>query len=631
MKSTQLGTKLRRLLPALVAGTLMAAPSFAADFYLVASRLTKTMPGLVTPIAMWGFATADSTFTTVGTPTVPGPMLTVPVGDSSLNIYVRNDLTEPISVVIPALIAAGDPTWTDNSTGARANLTQRVRSFTHETAPGAIGHYSWTGVGPGTYLYESGTHPSVQVQMGLYGGVKKDSALGEAYPSVTYAKEVVLFYSEIDPPLHTAVDTGAYGAPPFTSTFNYVPEYFLVNGDPYPNGTTTFTGLNTNDRILVRFLNAGLKTHVPTALGSTMSVVAEDAGKYTYAKEQYSVLLAAGKTFDALFVPGAASKYAVFDRALDVTNAGAPDGGLVSYLEVSGAGGAPVASDDTYSVAEDTPLSVAVPGVLGNDTPSSGLSAVLATTTANGTLALAADGSLTYTANANFNGTDLFTYKAYDGATYSNVGTVRITVTPVNDPPVTVANSYSTTAGTQLSVAAPGVLANDTDVDGDALTAVVGTGPAHALSFTLNANGSFSYTGACTYSGPDSFTYAARDASVTGNIATVSISVAARVNKAPVAVDDTGTVKNYTTTQTSVTISVLANDSDPDAACSGLNVNSVTIVSQPKNGSLTVNAGGTVTFRPKRYYRGTDYITYKVADANGAFSNVATVRVNVTR
>src|SRR5436853_6335779 len=71
---------------------------------------------------------------------------------------------------------------------------------------------------------------------------------------------------------------------------------------------------------------------------------------------------------------------------------------------------------------------------------------------------------------------------------------------------VPVSYSYSTNEDTVLTIAAPGVLGNDTDVDGDALTAIVVAAPTHG-TLTLNANGSVSYTPAANYNGPDSFTY----------------------------------------------------------------------------------------------------------------------------
>jgi hypothetical protein len=86
--------------------------------------------------------------------------------------------------------------------------------------------------------------------------------------------------------------------------------------------------------------------------------------------------------------------------------------------------------------------------------------------------------------------------------------------------------SYAIDANTLLSVLAPGVLANDTDVDGNnTMTAQQVTGPSHAASFTLNSNGSFSYTPAINYVGPDSFTYVANDGDGNSNTATVTIAI----------------------------------------------------------------------------------------------------------
>ena len=111
---------------------------------------------------------------------------------------------------------------------------------------------------------------------------------------------------------------------------------------------------------------------------------------------------------------------------------------------------APIANDDAYSTNEDTPLSIGAPGVLGNDTAGT-LTALLVSGPAHGTLTLNANGSFTYTPAANYNGPDSFTYKANDGQADSNVATVVLTVTAVNDAPVAVANSYSTNEDTQLT------------------------------------------------------------------------------------------------------------------------------------------------------------------------------------
>ena len=93
---------------------------------------------------------------------------------------------------------------------------------------------------------------------------------------------------------------------------------------------------------------------------------------------------------------------------------------------------------------------------------------------ANGTLGTISDGTVTYTPNLNFNGSDTFTFKANDGVVDSNVATVSITIAPVNDAPIAADDSYAN-ANTTLIVSRPGVLINDTDIDGDALSTVLVT------------------------------------------------------------------------------------------------------------------------------------------------------------
>src|SRR5207253_1542409 len=154
-------------------------------------------------------------------------------------------------------------------------------------------------------------------------------------------------------------------------------------------------------------------------------------------------------------------------------------------------------------------------GVLANDTDPDGdtKTAALVAGPSHGTLTLNANGSFSYTPAADYNGPDSFIYNASDGTLTSNVATVAITVVAVNDAPVAANDSYSVAEDTLLTVAAPGVLGNDTDVDGDPKTAVLVSGPSNG-TLTLNANGGFSYTPAANYNGPDSFTYKANDGTV---------------------------------------------------------------------------------------------------------------------
>ncbi len=167
-------------------------------------------------------------------------------------------------------------------------------------------------------------------------------------------------------------------------------------------------------------------------------------------------------------------------------------------------------------------------GVLANDSDpeNDSLTAVLVSGPANGVLTLNDDGSFSYTPDENYNGSDSFTYKATDGVNFSNEVTVTLSVAAVNDAPVAVQDAnYSVDADNTLTVnAANGVLTNDSDPDGDSITAVLVSGPSNGV-LTLNDNGSFEYTPTTGFSGSDSFTYKANDTQLDSNQITVTIDV----------------------------------------------------------------------------------------------------------
>jgi len=302
--------------------------------------------------------------------------------------------------------------------------------------------------------------------------------------------------------------------------------------------------------------------------------------------------------------------------------------GAVAYAVVTIAIGAvpnaPVAMADSYTVAEDGTLNVNVgSGVLSNDTDADGdnLTAVLVIDVGHGSLNLRPNGSFTYAPNPNYFGTDTFVYYASDGALHSSNITVTVTVTAVNDPPVATADSYSTTIDSVLTVAAPGVLGNDSDVEGTALSAVIATSVAHG-TLALNTDGSFVYTPAASYTGGDSFTYRASDGTAQSNQATVTINVGI-VNRPPVAVDDALTVaEDAALTRTAP--GLLANDTDADG-----NPLTAAAVTQPSHGSLSLQANGALVYTPAANYNGADGFTYQVNDGL-AQSNVATVAITVT-
>jgi len=301
---------------------------------------------------------------------------------------------------------------------------------------------------------------------------------------------------------------------------------------------------------------------------------------------------------------------------------GGGDSGTVT-LQVTPVQDAPVAVADARTTAEDTPLMVAAPGVLANDTDVDGdaLTAALASGPSHGTLALQANGAFDYTPAAGWNGVDSFIYSASDGKGGSDPATVTITVSADNDAPIAVDDGYATNEDTQRSVAAPGALANDTDADGDVLTAALTTGPTHGV-VVLQANGAFDYTPAPGWSGTDTFTYTVADGNGGSDQATVTIAVSAS-NDAPIAVDD----GHFTAEDTPLAVAapgVLANDTDPDG--DGL---TAALGTGPSHGTLTLQANGAFDYTPAPGWSGADSFTYTAVDGNGG-SDAATVTITVS-
>ena len=236
---------------------------------------------------------------------------------------------------------------------------------------------------------------------------------------------------------------------------------------------------------------------------------------------------------------------------------------------------APVANNDYYSVVQDTTLTIAAPGVLKNDVPVTNypLVSMIDHGPAHGTLTLNGDGGFSYQPTPGYTGLDTFMY--FDTETYvpprndgdpisdpiqlhSNTATVTISVQPLHPPVFAFDDYYKTTIGTAITIAAPGVLANDTLIPpplplapgSDAALTTTSDGVSHPVpipypntgytitakqlsdvshgTLTFNADGSFTYKPDATFTGAVSFTYQA-SASPNG---TTAGSMAASANSA---------------------------------------------------------------------------------------------------
>jgi len=291
----------------------------------------------------------------------------------------------------------------------------------------------------------------------------------------------------------------------------------------------------------------------------------------------------------------------------------------------------PVALPDNATTNEDTPVNIPV---LNNDTDPDGAinpnSVTVTSSPTNGTVNVNPDGSVTYTPNPNYYGSDSFIYQVCDNGVPAPVlcdtALVTVNVVPVNDPPIAVNDNVTTPEDNPVTIP---VLNNDSDPDGalDISTVVVVTPPLHGTT-TVNPDGTITYTPAPNYYGNDTLQYRVCDNGVPApalcDTAYVYI-VVTPVNDPPIANDDFAT----TDEDVPVTIPVLNNDSDPDGA---INPTTVFVITNPSNGTVVVNPDGTVTYTPNANFNGNDSFVYRVCD-NGVpapvLCDTATVFINL--
>jgi hypothetical protein len=627
---------------------------------LTAGPATMTMPDGST-VPMWGYtctplaAGVTSTATCVkSNPAATGwspVVITVPTGQD-LQINLTNNLsftptgsttpnTVPTSLVIVGQLGGG--LGTINPTAAPGNFTAapdhsnsqgattwpiaggpggtpptqglRVQSFATQLAAGATTALTWKAPRAGTYLIESGTHPSIQGPMGLYGILVVTTApsgttAGTAYPAVgttpavTYNAEVPLLFSEIDPVQNNAVNAAVNkvgfsetavwsGLPggcgnPSSATYqtcyppavNYTPLYYLINGVGF-NKTNASASLfpaspataAAAGNVLVRFVNAGLRMHVPSIVGSRtgtsavpgLSLIAEDGNPLPgVPRVQSEVFLAAGKTHDVMVkVPAApaagttATALPVFDRELSLSgNATARDAGMLAYLSINGAGlpaspalAAAVATPDVYNSLTPCPatpcpaFAVSDPskGVIANDINVYGVTVLTAPTQPNAVLTLNADGTFTYVPGAIGVTPDFFTYCAngtVTGTTCSSGVTAKVTLgaAPLEAGSGIVMKgiTYTSKVATFLSIKSPGILSVDSDSKGYPLkvdtTSIVGMTVCSGTvpippCVSVDSSGAFNAHVLSTSGATYTFTYKAKNSQGTGSSSAATVTL----------------------------------------------------------------------------------------------------------
>jgi hypothetical protein len=499
------------------------------------------------------------------------------------------------------------PTADPTNTSTPPAQLPRVQSFGTEVAAGnsTPTPLVWNNLRPGTYLLESGTHPSIQVPMGLYGIlVVTTPATGgtpaQAYPADSsspgtaatraasvYDADLAEALGEIDPTQNFAVDaavrtagfseTAVWSALPggcaanaaattcYPPAVNYSPRYYLVNGVSFDRTKLSAStaqilvppsalgGVNaTTGNVLVRLVNAGSRMHVPAIVNMPMSFIAEDGNPLPgLPRVQNEAFLAAGKTNDVIVKPlqanskYTAATYALFDRQLSLSTNNQRDGGMQAYIAVGG-----------------------------------GATTGVGSTAGSGTVLAGA-----------------------------------------------VAKSYFCVTGQTLSVADPtlGLLGGSSGANGVAVKSM-------ALPGVLNvqSNGTFTYAAPASGACGGTFVYAINGTkTLTGTITqcdAVTQGSGCTLGNAPVLANDSFTGSNAQVLAINPP-GILLNDSDPSGLT--LNVDPTTVSTAADAGltSLTVNADG--SFSAVAPAAGTYTFTYNVKNSQQtAASTPATVTLN---
>jgi FtsP/CotA-like multicopper oxidase with cupredoxin domain len=280
--------------------------SVTCDLYAITGTLTLA-DGIEVPI--WGYSDTSGMLAQL-----PGPTIIATEGDA-ITITLHNNLTEDTALMFPGQAMIPD------LTGAAAN--------------GGTQTYAFTASDPGTYLYEAGLLPDAprQVAMGMFGAlvVRPASDPNHAYDvSSAFDDEALLVLSEIDPNLNNN--------PAGFDMRDFVPQYRLINGLAYPQTAEISTA--AGNRVLLRYINAGIQQHTMGLLGMDQELIARDGSQRPYPQRELTESIGPGRTADAIVtVPALAApglKYALYDASLLLHNNGVGFGGMLTFLTVAG-------------------------------------------------------------------------------------------------------------------------------------------------------------------------------------------------------------------------------------------------------------------------------------------------------
>jgi CshA-type fibril repeat protein len=386
-----------------------------------------------------------------------------------------------------------------------------------------------------------------------------------------------------------------------------------ASGTPFPIGTTvvTCTAADAAGNTATALFNVTVIDVFPPTLTVPADIIADATGP---AGAIVSFVADAADNIGVVSLvcaPASGGMFPIGTTVVTCTAADAAGNTATTSFSVTVVNVAPMANDDYVETDEDTALII---DVLANDSDGNGdmLTVTSVSSPSHGSAIVNPDGTITYTPEANFYGSDSVMYEVSDGNGGAASATVYITVEAVNDAPQAVDDATSTLEDVPVIIP---VLANDSDLDGDAMIVVAANDGVFGTASTDGVT--VTYFPAAHAYGTDTLTYQISDGKGGYHEALVTIEVIP-VNDPPAAIDD----NSMTEEDSAVTVDVLANDSDTEG-----DPLTVTSVSTPSNGTAAINPDGTITYTPLPNFNGSDSLTYSVSDGNGG---AATATVNIT-
>ncbi len=443
----------------------------------------------------------------------------------------------------------------------------------------------------------------------------QDTVKSGTLPAATDIDGDAVTYAKASNPSHGSVIVNGNGSYSYTPNASYVgSDSFTYKVSDGKGGENTYTVSVT----------VGAVNHAPTAGNASISLNQDtvksgnlpaasdiDGDTVTYAKASNpshgSVTVNGNGSYsytpNASYVGNDSFSYKVSDGK----------GGENIYtvsVNVAAVNHAPSASNASISLNQDTVKSGSLPAA--TDADGDTVTYATGSDPSHGTVIINANGTYVYSPDANYRGSDVFTYTVNDGRGGTNKYIVSVTVAAVNHAPTAGGASITLDQDTVKSGSLPAAK----DVDGDTVTYAKGSNPSHG-SVTVSANGTYVYTPNANYRGSDSFTYTIDDGHGGSNTYTISVTVAA-VNHAPIASSASITLDQDTVKSGSLPT---ATDIDGDTV-------TYAKAGDPSHGSLTVSADGSYVYTPNADYRGSDSFSYQVSDGHGG-ANTYTVSVTV--